>query len=119
MKPKYHLGKNAIYALEGVKYMLQKERAFQIELLCILPLLVLSFFLEISVFMRIVLDFSLVLILIVESINSAIESCVDLITQDFHPLAKIAKDCASGAVFLSVMWAVILWCYVLGDLYLF
>ena len=47
------------------------------------------------------------LLLIVELLNSAIESVVDLMTQEYHPLAGRAKDMASAAVFLSILHAVI------------
>lgn len=118
MKPKYRLFSNASYALSGLKSMWQREMAFRIEVVCIVPLLVFSLFLEIDVFLRILIDFSLMLILIMECVNSAMEASIDLITQEIHPLAKIAKDCASGAVLLSVVWAVIIWGYVLMDLFL-
>jgi diacylglycerol kinase len=51
----------------------------------------------------------LILILIVEALNTAVENTVDLITDKWHELAKKAKDTASAAVFLSIIQAVIIW----------
>ena len=117
MKPKYHLLNNTKYALNGIKSMLIRESSFKLEIACIMPLLIFSFFLDVSSITHLILVFSLLFILVVESLNSAIEACVDLITDDFHNLAKIAKDCASSAVFFSIANAVIIWTYVLYDVF--
>ena len=89
MKPKYHFFKNTKYALCGVLAMLKNEAAFKLECLIIIPLLFVAFYLEIPLEKRILLIAVLWLILIAECFNSAIESCVDLITQEFHAKAKI------------------------------
>ncbi|MBF7049439.1 diacylglycerol kinase [Campylobacter volucris] len=115
MKPKYSLFKNASYALSGIKFLLKDEMAFKIESIIILPLIIVSFFLPISFIEHFVLIFVLILILIAEALNSAIEACVDLCTNDFHILAKKAKDCASAGVFFSVVLAIITWCFVLAK----
>ncbi|WP_298495937.1 diacylglycerol kinase [Helicobacter sp. UBA3407] len=118
MKPKYHFFKNTKYALCGVLAMLKNEAAFKLECLIIIPLLFVAFYLEIPLEKRILLIAVLWLILIAECFNSAIESCVDLITQEFHVKAKIAKDCASAGVFFAISLAILTWGLVLGDLYL-
>ncbi|PVX04981.1 diacylglycerol kinase, partial [Campylobacter jejuni] len=51
-------------------------------------------------------------------LNSAIEACVDLITNEWHEKAKIAKDCASAAVFFSVLLALFVWGFILYNIYL-
>ena len=56
---------------------------------------------------------SVVLVLIVELINSAIESAIDRISPERHPLAKRAKDLGSAAVFLSLVNACAVWLLVL------
>ncbi|RDU67619.1 diacylglycerol kinase [Helicobacter didelphidarum] len=117
MKPKYTLFSNAKYAFEGLLTMVRNEISFRIELCIILPLLIISIFLPISLFEHLFLVAVLFLILILECVNSAIEACVDLVTNDFAPLAKIAKDCASAGVFLSVVLAILSWFFVLLDLF--
>lgn len=113
MKPKYHFFANARYALEGVWAMLKNERAFQLELAIILPALVVDYFLPIDLIFHLLLAMVLFVILIAEAFNSAIEACVDLVTEEFHPMAKIAKDCASAGVFFSIVLALLVWGVVL------
>lgn len=109
MKPKYSFFSNAKYALDGVLAMLKYEVAFRIELAIIIPAAIISFFLRLSLLEHLFLLFSLFLILIVETLNSSIEACVDLFTSKWHEKAKIAKDCASAAVFFSVIFAILVY----------
>ena len=51
-------------------------------------------------------------IIVAELLNTAIEATVDLVTEEYHPLAKVAKDCASAAVLTSVLLATIVGIYV-------
>ena len=117
MKPKYKFFANWGYAMAGVLAMLKNEVAFRIELAIILPALVISLFLPVSVETHLILVGVLFLIIIAECLNSAIEACVDLITSEFHEKAKIAKDCASAGVFFSVVLALATWAFVLYKLY--
>ncbi|TLD83525.1 diacylglycerol kinase [Helicobacter sp. MIT 11-5569] len=116
MKPKYYFFANAKFALEGVLAMLKREVAFRIELAFIIPAMVISFFLPVDLSVHLFLIAVLFLILILEAVNSSIEACVDLITSEFAPLAKIAKDCASAAVFFSILLALLVWGVVLFSL---
>jgi undecaprenol kinase/diacylglycerol kinase (ATP) len=54
-------------------------------------------------------------VIIAEMFNTVIELCVDLASPDYHPLAKIAKDVAAGAVLLSAILSVIIGVFVLGP----
>jgi diacylglycerol kinase len=110
LKKNYHLLKNASYAIEGLLTLL-KERAFQLELLFIVPLLILLFFLDLTSIQKSIMTASLILILIVEALNTAVENVVDLVTQEWHELAKKAKDTASAAVFLSILQAAVIWIF--------
>lgn len=118
MKPKYHLFNNAKYAFEGILALLKNEMAFRIELCVIIPAFIISFFLNVSLIEHLFLIAVLMIILIIEALNSAIEACVDLITNEWHQKAKIAKDCASAAVFFSVCLALFTWGFILGNLWL-
>lgn len=118
MKPAYSFFANTKFALEGVCALLKNEKSFRIELLIILPALILDCFLPLSLLEHLFLAFVLFMILIAEAINSAIEANVDLITDSFHPKAKIAKDCASAAVFFSVIFAALSWGIFLIKLWL-
>ena len=116
MKPKYKFLANWGYAMAGVLAMLKNEVAFRIELAIILPALVISLFLPVSVETHLILVGVLFLIIIAECLNSAVEACVDLITSEFHEKAKIAKDCASAGVFFSAVLALATWAFVLYKL---
>lgn len=109
MKPKYHFYSNTIYALSGLKAMVKNERSFKIELFIVTPLFIAIWFLPLSSIEQIILGMSLLFILAMECVNSAIEACIDLVSPDFHPLAKVAKDCGSAAVFISICTAVLAW----------
>ncbi|MCW1359945.1 diacylglycerol kinase [Campylobacter sp. US33a] len=117
MKPKYSLFKNSSYALSGIKFLLKDEKSFRLEVAITLPLIIFSLFLPLSFAEHFILISVLVLIFIVEALNSAIEACVDLYTDDFHILAKKAKDCGSAAVFFSVCLAVCTWLVVLFKVF--
>jgi diacylglycerol kinase (ATP) len=56
----------------------------------------------------IALSLAVVLVLVAEVMNTAIEAAVDLISDEYHPLAKVAKDTAAGAVFVASMGAVVI-----------
>ncbi|WP_279062172.1 diacylglycerol kinase [Campylobacter lanienae] len=116
MKPKYHFYSNTLYALSGVKAMWRSEKSFRIEIFIIVPLFVAIWFLPLGALEQIALGVSLLFILAMECLNSAVEACVDLVSPDFHPLAKIAKDCGSAAVFISICSAVLTWVVILYNL---
>jgi len=69
--------------------------------------------LPVSGFQKLVLVGVLILVLIVEIINSAIEAIVDRISLERHPLSKVAKDMGSAAVALTLLLAVATWAVVL------
>jgi len=108
LKKKYNLFKNASYALQGILTLL-KERAFQLELLFVIPLLALLFFLDLSAIQKSIMAASLIFILITEALNTAVEYTVDLVTDEWHEFAKRAKDTASAAVFFSLVQAAVIW----------
>ena len=92
----------------GLKVAYKNEQSMYIHLVCTVILLLLSFLLKISLTQWLIIIAIIGLTLVVELINTAIESTVDLVTKEFHPLAKVAKDTASAAEFvLSVTSAII------------
>ena len=102
------------YSMEGLKTAWQHEHAFRQELALLVLGVVLAFLLPVSARDRLALIGVLVLVLIVELLNSAIEAVVDRVSLDRHPLSKNAKDFGSAAVLLAMLlagavWAVILW----------
>ena len=102
------------YSIDGLRTAWRSEHAFRQELALLVLGVVLAFLLPVSGRERLALIGVLVLVLIVELLNSAIEAVVDRISLERHPLSKNAKDFGSAAVLLAMLlagavWAVILW----------
>ena len=112
-QPKYSFLKNTFYAIEGLKDIIKYETSFKIELLITIILVPAIFFIEVSFVEKLLLFTSLMGILIAESINSAIERVVDLVTLEYHEMAKRAKDVGSSIVFLSIIVFVVTWGFIL------
>lgn len=117
-KPKYHLFKNTSYALNGLREVFKDESSFKLEIIIIAPLIICSLFLSVSLVEHILLAITLLFILMVECINSAIERCIDIVTNEYHILAKQAKDAGSAAVFISISMATITWIVILYNLFI-
>lgn len=103
------------YSREGFWAAAKHEHAFRQELFLVVPLSVVAVALPVGWVETALLIASLLGVLIVELLNSAMETCVDYISQERHPLAKRAKDMGSAAVFLAMTAAVLVWAAVLGT----
>ena len=101
------------YSLAGIKEAHRNEDAFRQEVLLAAFLLPLAFWLEPAAIGRALMIGSVLLLLIVELLNSAIEATVDRISLDDHRLAKRAKDIGSAAVLITIVNLVMVWLLVL------
>jgi len=104
----YNIFKNTTYAIEGLLVLI-KEKAFLIELFFVIVFSIILLFLDVTLTQKSIMFMSLMVILITEALNTAIENVVDLVTSEWRELAKKAKDTASGAVFLSIFQAIVVW----------
>lgn len=104
------------YSYDGFVCAFKNEAAFRQELFVCAPLAVAAFALEFPLMTRCVLLLSMLGLLAVELLNSAIEECVNLASPQLHPLAKRAKDMASAAVFLALLWVAAAWAFALYGL---
>jgi diacylglycerol kinase (ATP) len=104
-------------SFDGFKAAWQNEYAFRQEILVFTVATVVALSLPVSSFQKLVLVGVLVLVLIVEIINSALEAVVDRISLERHPLSKNAKDLGSAAVALSILLAAMTWAVVLYTRY--
>ena len=103
------------YSLEGFRAAYKCEDAFRQEALLAALLIPVAFFLPVTGVGRALMIASVLLVLIVELVNSAIEATVDRVSLDRHHLSKRAKDIGSAAVFLALSNVVIVWaCVLLG-----
>ena len=103
------------YSLIGLGEAARRETAFQQELLLAALLVPLALWWGDNGTERALMIGSLVLVLIVELVNSAIEATVDRVSLDAHPLAKRAKDLGSAAVMLALGNVALVWLLVLLD----
>lgn len=106
------------YSLQGIKAALQHEAAFRQESALVVILFPTAFWLGRDATEIFLLCFSLILVLIIELINSAIEALADSISTNHHPLLGRAKDIGSAAVLLALLCAGCWWAYVLIDRFL-
>ena len=104
------------YSMSGLRSTLSTEAAFRQESCLAIIATVVLFFLPLSSEWKGLLFFATTGVLVVELLNSAIESVVDLASADYHELAKRAKDIGSAAVFISLTLAFILWCVALVSI---
>ncbi len=91
------------YAVTGIIYTLKTERNMRIHFIISIVVIILSLFFDFSRGEMVLLFFTISLVFITEMINTAIERAVDLITEDFHPLARVAKDIAAGGVLIAAI----------------
>ena len=101
------------YSLAGFRAAYKHEDAFRQEVLLAAVLIPLSFWLPVGNIGKALMVGSVLLVLIVELLNSAIEAAVDRISLDRHDLAKRAKDIGSSAVLVSLVNVAVVWGLVL------
>lgn len=103
------------YSIDGLKAAWRHEHAFRQELVLAVVATAVALALPVSAFQKVALIGVLLLVLIVELINSAIEAVVDRISLERHPLSKNAKDFGSAAVMLACVLAAAVWGVVLAG----
>ena len=101
-------------ALQGLRAAWQHEDAFRQEVIIAAIAIPVALFLPASSLGKAMMIASILLVLTVELLNSAIEAAVDYTSLEHHPLAKRAKDVASAAVLLSIVNALVVWGLVLA-----
>ena len=117
-QPKYNFFKNTSYALKGLKDLIKTESSFKIELIITIILLPVIIFVDATLTNKALMFISLMGMILAETINSAIERVVDLVTLEHHHMAGRAKDVGSAIVFLSIFIFVVTWSIILIDTYI-
>jgi diacylglycerol kinase (ATP) len=97
------------YSAKGLRAAFHHEAAFRQELLVAAVLIPLACWLDVEPLQRLALIAVLLLVLIVELLNSAIEAVVDRIGTEHHELSGRAKDIGSAAVLVSLLMVAIIW----------
>ena len=101
------------YSIEGLKAAYKHEDAFRQEVLLAVLLIPVALFLPAPALGKALMVTSVLLVLIVELLNSAVEATVDRVSLEHHRLAKRAKDIGSAAVMMSLANVVVVWLLVL------
>ena len=105
--------KAAGYSWKGLRAAWINEAAFRQEGVAVLLAVVIACWLDVDAITRVLLISSVMLVMIVEILNSAIEAVVDRIGSEYHELSGRAKDMGSAAVLIAIIVAVITWCILL------
>ncbi|QCR37429.1 diacylglycerol kinase [Nissabacter sp. SGAir0207] len=105
--------KAAGYSVKGLLAAWKNEAAFRQEAMLAIPAIILAFWLDVTTVERILMVGAIVLVMIIEIINSAIEAIVDRIGPELHPLSGRAKDLGSAAVALAIILTLFVWAMVL------
>ena len=101
------------YAFSGISYVLKTSRNFKIQLTIAFLSLMIGVLLQISLSNYVILIATIMSVLILEILNTSIESIVDLVVKkEFSSLAKISKDTSAGAVLLASINSVIIAVYI-------
>lgn len=101
------------FSVAGFKATWQHEEAFRQEVMLFLVCTPLAIWLGETAIEKVLLIGSVVLVLLVELLNSAVEAVVDRVGFEHHELSGRAKDIGSAAVMLSLIWAAVTWAWIL------
>ena len=103
------------YAFRGLWYALRTQRNTRVHVCIAILAILLGVVLHISNVEFAMVFVAITGVFIAEMFNTAFELCIDLASPDYHPLAKIAKDVAAGAVLLSAMLSVVIGLFIFGP----
>ncbi|WP_433743216.1 diacylglycerol kinase family protein [Falsibacillus pallidus] len=99
-----------MFAGNGLKYVMKNERNFKFHIGASIAAIILGILLSLEKWEWLILLLTISSVLSLEIINTAIEKAVDLVTEEYHPTAKLAKDLAAGAVLLAAIFSIIIGC---------
>ena len=103
------------YAWQGIGHVVRTQRNMRIHLAIAVAVLALATILGLATVEWAILLLCMVAVLVAEMLNTVVESIVDLVTAQYHPLAKVAKDVAAGAVLVTAIGSAGIGLLVLGP----
>ncbi|WP_424208582.1 diacylglycerol kinase [Sulfuricaulis sp.] len=112
------IARAAGYSVAGLRAALRRESAFRQEVMLFVVFAPLGAWFGRDGVERALLIGSLMIVLIVELLNSALEAAVDRISKKDHKLSGRAKDMGSAAVYISLALVILTWAFVLTDRYI-
>lgn len=96
------------YSIEGLSYTIKNEQSIIIMVMFLILAITCGFILNINPIEWVFIFLTISMVLATELINTSIEATIDLLSPKFHPLAKIAKDTSSAAVFVSSIISIVI-----------
>ena len=103
------------YAIAGWLYMLRRQKNTRIQAVASVGVALLAVWLQVSAVELAILTLTITLVWMAEFLNAAVEAVINIISPDYHPMAKVGKDVASAAVLLGVVASVIIGVLILGP----
>lgn len=100
------------HAFEGLSHVMWTQRHVRVQFIMVVMVIMLSYYSKIDALRVLFVMSAIALVLIAEFFNTAIEVVVNMITEVYHPLAKIAKDVAAAGVLIASTYALIVGCTV-------
>lgn len=104
-----------VYAWQGIVYVFRTQRNARIHLAVAVFVLAVAALLRVSLLELSILLVCIMAVIVAEMLNTVVEAVVDLVTAQYHPLAKVAKDVAAGAVLSSAIVSAVIGVLVLGP----
>ncbi len=105
-----------MYSVSGLLHAARHEQAFRQECLLACVLIPLSLLVPVTPLLKLILLLCMLIVMLTELLNTAIEAVVDHASPEFHQLAKQAKDMGSAAVLISLVMLAAAWAFALAEL---
>lgn len=115
LKGQQGVGRSFEHAYRGIVSAVRTQRNMRFHVFAAVAVLVLSLLVGVSELELALLVLTILVVFVTEMINTAMEFVVDLVTSEYHPLARLAKDVSAGAVLVSSVGAVLVGYLVLAD----
>ncbi len=103
------------YALAGWLYMLRRQKNTRIQAVASIAVMCLALWLQIDFVRWAILILTITIVWMAEFLNAAVEAVINMVSPDYHPMAKVGKDVAAAAVLLGVVAAVFIGMLILGP----
>lgn len=100
------------FSIAGLKYAYKYEQSMVVHVMVTTLVIIANILFKVQPIEWLITIIAIGMVLSAELINTAIEAIVDMITLEFHPLAKIAKDCGSAATFILALMAAVIGCVI-------
>jgi len=109
------LRKSFSCAIAGLIYCIKNEKNMKIHILATIIAVIVALVVKLNYTEWGLLILTIFMVLVAETINTAVEKTVDLVTTEYHPLAKLAKNLAAGAVLLAAIGSLLMAVVIFGP----